>query len=148
MTLDELVNDEVFRKASGMANFNKLYNVPERIFCHYKQRIVNSTSKLLTISKHTQNKITIYDYTNLAQDEINNLVNAKIKFDFRYYNYDKFSKIYNKIISENNDHVTKYDLSQMTPDLLHEIIHKNEVFIANLNSLYASNKILAELNAL
>lgn len=148
MTLDELVNDEVFRKASGMANFNKLYNVTERIFCHYKQRIVNSTSKLLSISKHTQNKITIYDYTNLTQDEISDIINAKIKYDFRLYNYNKFSKIFSNIISENNEHIKKYDLFQLTPNLLHEIINKNEVFISNLNSLYASNKILAELDAL
>lgn len=60
----------------------------------------------------------------------------------------KFNYFYSKIISENNDNIKKYDLSQLTPDLLHEIIHKNEVFIANLNSLYASNKILAELDAL
>lgn len=60
----------------------------------------------------------------------------------------KFNYFYCKIISENNDNIKKYDLSQLTPDLLHEIIHKNEVFIANLNSLYASNKILAELDVL
>lgn len=148
MTLDELVNDEVFRKASGMVNFIKLFDAPEQIFCNYKQHIVNYTTKLLSISKHIQNKITIYDYTTLTQDEINNLVDAKIKYDFRLYDYNKFSKIFSKIISENNDNIKKYNLSQVTPDLLHEIINKNEVFIANLNSLYASNKILTELNAL
>ena len=148
MTLDELVNDEVFRKASGMVNFNKLFNAPERIFCNYKQHIVNYTTKLLSISKHIQNKITIYDYTTLTQDEISKIVNAKIKYDFRLYDYNKFSKIFSKIISENNDNIKKYNLSQVTPDLLHEIINKNEVSISNLNSLYASNKILAELDAL
>ena len=148
MTLDELVNDEVFRKASGMVNFIKLFDAPERIFCNYEQHIVNCTTKLLSISKHIQNKITIYDYTTLTQDEISKIVNAKIKYDFRLYDYNKFSKIFSKIISENNDNIKKYNLSQVTPDLLHEIINKNEVFIANLNSLYASNKILTELNAL
>lgn len=148
MTLDELVNDEVFRKASGMVNFNKLFDAPERIFCNYKQHIVNYTTKLLSISKHIQNKITIYDYTTLTQDEISKIVNAKIKYDFRLYDYNKFSKIFSKIISENNDNIKKYNLSQVTPDLLHEIINKNEVSISNLNSLYASNKILAELDAL
>ena len=29
-----------------------------------------------------------------------------------------------------------------------KLLTKNEVFISNLNSLYASNKILTELNAL
>ena len=148
MTLDELVNDEVFCKASVMVNFNELFDAPERIFCNYKQHIVNYTTKLLSISKHIQNEITIYDYTTLTQDEISKIVNAKIKYDFRLYDYNKFSKIFSKIISENNDNIKKYNLSQVTPDLLHEIINKNEVFIANLNSLYASNKILTELNAL
>lgn len=148
MTLDELVNDEVFRKASGTVNFIELFDAPERIFCNYKQHIVNYTTKLLSISKHIQNEITIYDYTTLTQDEISKIVNAKIKYDFRLYDYNKFSKIFSKIISENNDNIKKYNLSQVTPDLLHEIINKNEVFIANLNSLYASNKILTELNAL
>ena len=148
MTLDELVNDEVFRKASGMVNFIKLFDAPEQIFCNYKQHIVNYTTKLLSISKYIQNEITIYDYTTLTQDEINNLVDAKIKYDFRLYDYNKFSKIFSKIISENNDNIKKYNLSQVTPDLLHEIINKNEVFIANLNSLYASNKILTERDAL
>lgn len=82
MTVEELVNDEVFRKAVRMANFNRLFNVTERIFCHYKQHIVNSTSKLLSISKHTQNKITIYDYTNITQDEISRIVSAKNKIRF------------------------------------------------------------------
>ena len=148
MTLDELVNDEVFRKASGTVNFIELFDAPERIFCNYKQHIVNYTTKLLSISKHIQNEITIYDYTTLTQDEISKIVNAKIKYDFRLYDYNKFSKIFSKIISENNDNIKKYNLSQVTPDLLHEIINKNEVFISNLNSLYASNKILTELNAL
>lgn len=105
-------------------------------------------TKRLIASKHKGNEITIYDYTTLTQKEINILVDAKIKYDFQVIQYNTFSDFYSKIISENNDKITKYDLSQLTPDLLHEIIHKNEVFISNLNSLYASNKILTELYAL
>lgn len=148
MTLDELVNDKMWRDTVRMLNIVKLYSNKERIFCHYKQCILNTSTKLFTLSKHTKNKITIYDYTSLSQDEIHNLIDAKIKYDFRYYNYNKYSKIYRNIISEDNKNIKKYDLSQITPDFLHEIISKNEVFIANLNSLYSSNKILAELDAL
>lgn len=78
---------------------------------------------ILTI-KHKGNEITIYDYTTLTQDEINNLVDAKIKYDFQVIHYCTFSDFYSKIISENNEHIKKYDLSQITPDLLHEIINK------------------------
>lgn len=148
MTLDELLSDEVFRKATRIHNFNRLFLTADRAFCHYAEHIFGTVEKRITISKHTKTEITIYDYTSLSQDEIHNLIDAKIKYDFHYYNYDKYSKIYREIISENNEHIKKYDLSQITPDLLHEIINKNEVFIANLNSLYASNKILAELDAL
>lgn len=157
MTLDELLSDEVFRKATRIHNFNRLFLTADRAFCHYAEHIFGTVEKRITISKHTQTEITIYDYTSLSQDEIHNLIDAKIKYDLNQYDYNKyskindynkFSKIFSEIISENNEHIKKYDLSQITPDLLHEIINKNEVFIANLNSLYTSNKILAELDAL
>ena len=150
MTLDELLSDTEFSKAAYTYNSNIHNTTSLARFCFYLQPAFNSvvTKRLIAISKHKGNEITIYDYTSLTQKEINNLVDAKIKYDFQVIHFNTFSDFYCKIISENNDHITKYDLSQITPDLLHEIIHKNEVFIANLNSLYASNKILAELDAL
>ena len=151
MTLDELFSDTEFRKAACAFNDYTLTRaaIKGKAFCYYRQRLFNNTlTKRFSISSHTKNKNTIYDYTTLTQNEINNLVDAKIKYDFQVIHYNTFSDFYNKIISENNNHIKKYDLSQLTPNLLHEIIHKNEVFIANLNSLYASNKILAELDAL
>lgn len=148
MTPEELLNDELFRESVHAFNIKKFFTFKDQLFCHYKQRVLDTLTKGITVTKHTIDNITVYDHSTLTQEEINTLVDAKIKYDLRQYDYDLFSNIYNKIISENNDHVTKYDLSQMTPDLLHEIIHKNEVFISNLNSLYASNKILTELNAL
>lgn len=151
MTLDELLSDEVFRKAACAFNSYPLMRaaIKGKAFCYYRQRLLNNIlTKRLAISSHTKNKITIYDYTSLTQDELSKIISAKIKHEFRKIYYDEFSKIFSEIISENNEHIKKYDLSQITPDLLHEIINKNEVFIANLNSLYASNKILAELDAL
>lgn len=149
MTLDELLKDEVFCKAIN--SFDKLFihSANKIRFCHYKQRIFsNASSKLFSISGHRKNNITIYDYTSLTQQEIHNIIDAKIKYDYKGIKYDTFSLCYNNVISENNEHIKKYDLSQLTPELLHEIIYKNEVFISNLNSLYSSNKILAELDAL
>lgn len=151
MTQEELLSDEVFRKAACAFNSYTLMRaaIKGKAFCYYKQRLLNNIlTKRLSISSHTKNKTTIYDYTTLTQDEISKIISAKIKHEFRKIYYDEFSKIFSEIISENNEHIKKYDLSQITPDLLHEIINKNEVFIANLNSLYASNKILAELDAL
>lgn len=151
MTLNELFSDTEFRKAACAFNDYTLTRaaIKGKAFCYYRPRLFNNTlTKRFSISSHKKNENIIYDYTTLTQNEINNLVDAQIKYDFRIIDYNSFSIIYSKIISENNDHITKYDLSQITPDLLHEIIHKNEVFIANLNSLYASNKILAELDAL
>lgn len=148
MTPEQLLSDEKFRESTYAFNITKFFNFKDKLFCHYNRRILDTIEKRITISKHTIDTVTIYDYTSLSQDEIHNLIDAKIKYDFRYYNYNEYSKIYRKIISENNDNIKKYDLSQITPDLLHEIINKNEVFISNLNSLYASNKILAELDAL
>lgn len=150
MTLNELLSDTEFSKAVYNYNRNIFAKTTSLIwFCLYNQPAFNSTvTKRLIASKHKGNEITIYDYTTLTQKEINILVDAKIKYDFQVIQYNTFSDFYSKIISENNDKITKYDLSQLTPDLLHEIIHKNEVFISNLNSLYASNKILTELDAL
>lgn len=148
MTPEQLLSDEKFRESVHAFNITKFFNFKDKLFCHYNQSIFDTIEKRITISKHTIDTVTIYDYTNLTQDEIDNLVDAKIKYDFRHYDYDLFSKKFKNIISENNDNIKKYDLSQVTPDLLHEIINENEVFISNLNSLYASNKILAELDAL
>lgn len=148
MSPEELLNDELFRETVHAFNIKKFFTFKDQLFCHYKQRILDTSTKGITLTKHTLDNITVFDHTSLTQEEIDTLVDAKIKYDLNQYDYDKFSQIYRKIISENNNHVTKYDLLQVTPDLLHEIIHKNEVFISNLNSLYASNKILAELDAL
>jgi hypothetical protein len=150
MTLNELFSDTEFRKATRAFNDYTLTRVAikGKAFCYYRQHLFDNTLTKFAISSHKKNENTIYDYTTLTQDEINNLVDAKIKYDFQVIHFNTFSDFYSKIISETNDHITKYNLSQVTPDLLHEIIHKNEVFIANLNSLYASNKILAELDAL
>ena len=41
-----------------------------------------------------------------------------------------------------------HNLNDLTPRRAQNIINKNLIFINNINSLYASNKILAELNAL
>lgn len=148
MTPEELLNDELFRESVRAFNIKKFFTFKDKLFCHYKQRVLDTTTKGISVTKHTLDNITVYDNSTLTQEEINTLVDAKIKYDLRQYDYDLFSKIFSEIISENNEHIKKYDLSQITPDLLHEIINKNEVFIANLNSLYASNKILAELDAL
>lgn len=151
MTLDELLSDTEFSEAVYNYDSNKLANTTSLTrVCFYQQYVFDSsmTKRLITISKHKGNEHTIYDYTSLTQNEINNLIDAKIKYDFHVIHYSTFLEFYSKIISENNEHIKKYNLSKLTPDLLHEIIHKNEVFIANLNSLYASNKILTELDAL
>ena len=148
MTPEELLNDEQFRKSVHAFNIEKFFTFKDQLFCHYKQRVLDTTTKGIPVTKHTIDKIIVFDHSTLTQNEINNLVDAKIKYDFQVIHYNTFSDFYRKIISENNDNITKYNLSQVTPDLLHEIIHKNEVFISNLNSLYTSNKILAELDAL
>ena len=150
MTQDELLSDTEFSKAAYTYNSNIHNTTSLARFCFYRQPVFNSApvNRLIAISKHKGNEITIYDYTSLTQKEINNLIDAKIKYDFQVISYNTFFDFYNKIISENNEHIKKYNLSQITPDLLHEIIHKNEVFISNLNSFYASNKILTELDAL
>lgn len=137
MTLGELFNDETV-------------HTHIRVFAHehhpcyiYKQTICLHT---VYAARFTNNELVIYDYTTLTQDEINKLVDAKIKHDFRQHDC---TQIFNQILfSINNKHITKYALSQVTSDLLHEIINKNEVFISNVNSLYSSNKMLAELDAL
>lgn len=148
MSPEELLNDELFRETVHAFNIKKFFTFKDQLFCHYKQRVLDTTTKGITLTKHTIDTVTVYDHSTLTQDEIDTLVDAKIKYDLNQYDYDLFSQIYRKIISENNDNVTKYNLLYVTPDLLHEIIHKNEIFISNRNSLYTSNKILAELNAL
>lgn len=149
MTLEELLNDEVFSKAVYMYKCrDDIITSEEQVRMHGKQHVFDMLDTRLCFANCIKRNVTIYDYSSLTQIEIHNLTDAKIKYDFCLINYNKFSHVVTHIMSDNNDNIKKYDLSQMTPELLHEIIHKNEVFISNLNSLYSSNKILAELDAL
>lgn len=141
MTLDELLSDKTFlNTAYRIGTHSQNY--------YYTNNNFMRTFMYCAIVNKLRNTAVLYDYTPLIQDEINALINTQLKYDFFHISYDTYYNSVTAILMNSRACVRKYALSDLTPDLLHEIIHKNEVFIANLNSLYASNKILYELDAL
>lgn len=150
MTLDELFHNNAFLQACDlMPEF--IENISQ--YTYFDNQILGLTHRRLTCLVHYQSKRANYivDYTHLTQEEINTLISAKIKYDIAHENNiidDTFGETYRKIISVDNKNIKLISLSRLTSKQVTNLIHKNEVFIANLNSLYASNKILAELDAL
>lgn len=141
MTLDELLSDETFlNTACRIGTLSQNY--------YYTNNNFMRTFIYCAIVNKLRNTAILYDYTPLTQDEINALISIQLKYDFFHIDYDTYYNSVTAILTNSRACVRKYALSDLTPDLLHEIIHKNEVFIANLNSQYSSAKILYELNAL
>ena len=155
MTVEELYKNKTFLNACGL--------VPDAVkyisqYTYFSANMLNCTNKFCTCLIHdinVANSYKIVDYTNIPQSEIDRVISAKIKYDLsgksvlsRVGSFNDFDNAYGCTFSTQNKNIKFVDLSTLTSRQVTNLIHKNEVFIANLNSLYASNKILAELDAL
>lgn len=155
MTVEELYKNKTFLNACGL--------VPEAVkyisqYTYFSANMLNCTNKFCTCLIHdinVANSYKIVDYTHIPQSDIDKVISAKIRYDLsdksvlsRVGSFNDFDNAYGCIFSTQNTHIKFVDLSTLTSRQATNLIHKNEVFIANLNSLYASNKILAELDAL
>lgn len=100
----------------------------------------------------------LIDYTTLSQKDISNLICAKIELDLSEKDILTYKSKHGKVenifdvlfrgTNKENKLLKYHNLNDLTPRRAQNIINKNLIFINNINSLYASNKILAELNAL
>ena len=155
MTVDELYKNKTFLNACGL--------VPDAVkyisqYTYFSANMLNCSNKFFTCLIHdinVANSYKIVDYTHIPQSDIDKVISAKIKYDLsdksvlsRVGSFNDFDNTYRSIFCEGNKNIKFVDLSTLTSRQATNLIHKNEVFIANLNSLYASNKILAELDAL
>ena len=155
MTVDELYKNKTFLNACGL--------VPDAVkyisqHTYFNTNVLNCSNKFFTCLIHDitlTNSYKIVDYTHIPQSEIDKVISAKIKYDLsnksilsRVGAFNDFDDTYASIFRTENKHIKFIDLSTLTSRKATNLIHKNEVFISNLNSLYASNKILAELDAL
>ena len=155
MTVNELYKNKTFLNACGL--------VPDAVkyisqYTYFNTNVLNCSNKFFTCLIHDitlTNSYKIVDYTHIPQSEIDKVISAKIKYDLsdksvlsRVGSFHDFDNAYGCTFSIENKNIKFVDLSTLTSRQATNLIHKNEVFIANLNSLYASNKILAELDAL
>lgn len=155
MTVEELYKNKTFLNACGL--------VPDAVkyisqYTYFSANMLNSANKMFTCLIHdinVANSYKIVDYTHIPQSDIDKVISAKIKYDLsdksvlsRVGSFNDFDNTYRSIFSTENKNIKFIDLSTLTSRKATNLIHKNEVFISNLNSLYASNKILAELDAL
>lgn len=154
MTVTELYKNKTFLNACGL--------IPEAVkyisqYTYFDANILNC-QKFITCLVHDINVANSYklvDYTHIPQSEIDKVISAKIKYDIsdksvlsRVGAFNDFDNTYASIFRSENTHIKFIDITTLTSRQVTNLIHKNEVFISNLNSLYASNKILAELDAL
>lgn len=155
MTVNELYKNKTFLNACGL--------IPDAVkyiaqYTYFNVNILNCTNKFFSCLYHDitlANSYKIVDYTHIPQSEINQVISAKIKYDLsdntvlsRRGALDDFNNTYTSVFRTENTHIKFIDLATLTSRQVTNLIHKNEVFISNLNTLYASNKILAELGAL
>ena len=155
MTVNELYKNKTFLNACGL--------VPDAVkyisqYTYFNTNVLNCSNKFFTCLIHDitlTSSYKIVDYTHIPQSEIDKVIYAKIKYDLsdksvlsRVGSFHDFDNAYGCTFSIENKNIKFVDLSTLTSRQATNLIHKNEVFIANLNSLYASNKILAELDAL
>ena len=155
MTVEELYKNKTFLNACGL--------IPEAVkyisqCTYFNTNILDSANKFFTCLIHdinVANSYKIVDYTKIPQSQIDKVISAKIKYDLsdksvlsRVYASNDFDNTYADIFRLENKNIKFIDLNTLTPRRVANIINKNLVFIANLNSLYTSNKILAELDAL
>jgi len=155
MTVEELYKNKTFLNACGL--------IPEAVkyisqYTYFDAKILDSSNKFFTCLIHdinVANSYKIVDYTKIPQSQIDKVISAKIKYDLsdksvlsRVYASNDFDNTYADIFRSENKNIKFIDLNTLTPRRAVNIINKNLVFIANLNSLYTSNKILAELDAL
>ena len=155
MTVEELCKNKTFLNACGL--------VPDAVkyisqYTYFSANMLNCTNKFCTCLIHdinVTNSYKIVNYTHIPQSDIDKVISAKIKYDLsdksvlsRVSSFNDFDNTYGCIFSTQNTHIKFVGISTLTSRQATNLIHKNEVFIANLNSLYASNKILTELNAL
>ena len=155
MTVDELYKNKTFLNACGL--------VPDSVkyisqYTYFSTNMLNCSNKMFTCLIHDitlTNSYKIVDYTHIPQSDIDKVISAKIKYDLsdksvlsRFGAFLNFDNAYGCTFSTENKNIKFVDISTLTSRQATNLIHKNEVFIANLNSLYTSNKILAELDAL
>ena len=155
MTVTELYKNKTFLNACGL--------IPEAVkyiaqYTYFNANILNCQNKFFSCLYHDitlANSYKIVDYTHIPQSEIDKVISAKIKYDLsdkavlsRVNAFNDFDNTYADIFRSENKNIKFIDISTLTSRQVTNLIHKNEVFISNLNSLYASNKILAELDAL
>lgn len=155
MTVEELYKNKTFLNACGL--------VPDAVkyisqHTYFSTNVLNCSNKFVTCLIHDitlTNSYKIVDYTHIPQSEIDKVISAKIKYDLsdksilsRVNAFNDFDNTYDSVFRTENKHIKFVDISTLTSRQATNLIHKNEVFIANLNSLYSSNKILAELDAL
>lgn len=155
MTVEELYKNKTFLNACGL--------IPDAVryisqYTYFDVHILNCTNKFFSCLYHDINVANLYkivDYTHIPQSEINQVISAKIKYDLsdntvlsRRGALDDFNNTYDSIFRSENTHIKFIDITTLTSRQITNLIKKNLVFIHNLNTLYASNKILAELGAL
>lgn len=155
MTVEELYKNKTFLNACGL--------IPDAVkyisqYTYFDANMLNSSNKFITCLVHDitlANSYKIVDYTHIPQSEIDKVISAKIRYDLsdksvlsRVGAFNDFDNTYKSIFCSENTHIKFIDITTLTSRQVNNLIHKNEVFISNLNSLYASNKILAELDAL
>lgn len=155
MTIKELYKNKTFLNACGL--------IPDAVnyisqHTYFNTNILNSANKLITCLVHdinVANSHKIVDYTHIPQSEIDKVISAKIRYDLsdksvlsRFGAFNDFDNTYASIFRSENKNIKFIDISTLTSRQVTNLIKKNLVFISNLNSLYASNKILAELDAL
>lgn len=149
MTFEELFHNNAFLKACDLCP-ESIENISQ--YTYYDNSVLDLTWRRLTCLIHYQTKRDyIVDYTHLTQKEISELISARIKYEDAKKNNiidDAFGETYRKIISIDNKNIKLNSLSRLSSRQVTNIIKKNLIFINNLNSLYSSNKILAELDAL
>ena len=155
MTVEELYKNKTFLNACGLVSDAVKYISQ---YTYFNTNVLNCSNKMFTCLIHDitlTNSYKIVDYTHIPQSDIDKVISAKIKYDLsnksilsRVGAFNDFDDTYASIFRTENKNIKFIDLSTLTSRQATNLIHKNEVFIANLNSLYASNKILAELDAL
>lgn len=155
MTVEELYKNKTFLNACGL--------IPDAVkyisqYTYFDTNMLNSANKFITCLVHDINVANSYklvDYTRIPQSDIDKVISAKIRYDLsdktvlsRFNAFNDFDNTYADIFRSENKNIKFVDITTLTSRQVTNLIHKNEVFISNLNSLYASNKILAELDAL
>lgn len=155
MTVEELYKNKTFLNACGI-NPNAVKYIAQCTY--FNANILNSANKFITClyrDINVANSYKIVDYTHIPQSDIDKVISAKIRYDLsdksvlsRVGAFNDFDDTYASIFRSENKNIKFVDITTLTSRKAANLIHKNEVFIANLNSLYASNKILAELDAL